>query len=289
MKTSSKFHFFSLVFVLIGFVSCLPEEKNVPVRNSEDLKEETITDFYFQDLDDLSGVALAAPAADQYTGGRGQTTITIEDHRFSCEGIVISIEPGENSTPENPNGLLTVNFGSSGCKDLKGNIRKGKVMFAYTGKRFMPNSTVVTTLEGYIINNIKLEGVITSTNVASSTEDAPEFNVVLKDGRAIFGDESVANRESDITWSWLRAENPLNDKLIVHAGSTASGKTRNGTVYHVMVSDQMEYQRSCAIAVAGIKAFTLNNETEIIIDFGEGSCDRVVTVSAGKSEQTVML
>jgi hypothetical protein len=108
-----------------------------------------------------------------------------------------------------------VDFGVTGCTDLKGNIRTGKVIFTYNGRRFVTGSTVVTTVENYTINGVKLEGKRTLTNVTGSTSDAPKFNVVLENGKAtLLADGTFAERESNITWSWIREANPANDYLL---------------------------------------------------------------------------
>ena len=141
----------------------------------------------------------------------------------------------------------------TGCIDAKLNTRKGKLKFAYNGKRFLPGSTVVLTTENYSINDIKLEGTRTSTNVQGSTNDAPKFNVVLANGKATFPDGSIAERQSNITWEWIRADNPTNDYLLIDQLSTASGTTRGGRSYSVSLSEGLKYKRFCGIAVDGIK------------------------------------
>jgi hypothetical protein len=214
--------------------------------------------------------------------------IVINDYRF-CEGTTVTIEPGAESTTDQPYGVLTVDFGTSGCTDVKGNVRKGKIIFTYSGRRFIAGSTIITTVQNYSINGILIAGVRTSTNVTGSTEDAPTFHVTLENGIVTFPDQSTAERESDITWSWERAQNPLNDKLIIEQGSSANGTTREGTEYEVLVLGQLEYQRLCPIAVTGVKQYTLNGETEIAVDYGDGACDRVVTVTSANVARTIAL
>jgi hypothetical protein len=281
------FSVLALTALVVAF-SCGKDDENTPLKNSSDIKEEALTDLYFQDVDDLGTVALNAASDNEYSGGRVGTTIVINDYRV-CDGASVTIEPGEGSTIDQPNGVVTIDFGTSGCTDVKGNIRKGKIIFTYSGKRFIAGSTVVTSVEGYSINGINLEGVRTSTNVTGSTADAPSFHVTLENGVATFPDQSTAERESDIVWSWERAQNPLNDKLIIEQGSVAAGTTRSGTTYEVSVLGQLEYHRLCPIAVSGVKHYTLNGETEFSVDYGSGDCDRVVTVTSGNVTRTITL
>src|SRR6188508_585381 len=95
----------SLSFACIGaavlVTSCMDEER-LTLSDTQDISEEAVTDSYFQDMDDMAGVAISAPSESQYSGGRAATTITIEDQRFNCAGIVVTVTPGANSTLDIP-------------------------------------------------------------------------------------------------------------------------------------------------------------------------------------------
>jgi hypothetical protein len=260
----------------IGLVSsCNEEEKRLTASDTQDISEEALTDAYFQDADDLGGVAIGAPSDGQYNGGRTSGTITISDDRCHC--AIVTLE--STGTVDVPKGVITVDFGTTGCIDARLNVRKGKLKFAYNGKRFVPGSTVVMTTENYSINEVKLEGTRTSTNAQNSTKDAPKFNVVLTNGKATFPDGSVAERESNITWEWIRAANPSDDYLLIDQLSTANGTTRGGRSYSVSLSEGLKYKRFCGIAVDGIKKYVIDEQKEIVIDYGNGDCDKTVTIT----------
>jgi hypothetical protein len=264
----------------VVFISSCNEEERLTLSDTQDITEEALTDSYFQDMDDMAGVAMNSPSDDQYSGGRSAITITIQDQRFGCAGIVVNVIPGTNSTLDAPQGLLTIDFGAAGCSDLRGNIRTGKLIFTYNGRRFVPGSTVVTTTDNYTINGIKLEGTRTLTNVSGSTSDAPKFNVVLENGKAtLLADGTFAERESNITWSWIRAANPTDDYLLIDQSSVASGTTRGGRNYSVSLSKALKYKRFCGIAVEGIKNYVIDGSKEITIDYGNGECDKSVVIT----------
>ena len=262
------------VVASIGLLSSCNEEERLTASDTQDISEEAITDSYFQDADDLGGVAIAAPSDVQYSGGRTSGSITISDDRCHCATVTLET----TGTIDAPKGVITVDFGA-GCIDARLNTRKGKLKFAYNGKRFQPGSTVVLTTENYSINDIKLEGTRTSTNVQGSTNDAPRFNVILANGKATFPDGTIAERQSNITWEWVRAENPTNDYLLIDQLSTASGTTRGGRSYSVSLLEGLKYKRFCGIAVDGIKKYVLDEEKEIVIDYGNGECDKALTIS----------
>lgn len=285
-----KFSAIALVAGVLFLSSCKEEEdERLTLRDTADLSEEALTDAYFQDLDDMAGIAIETPTPTEFSGGRTSGSITIQDHRFECDGIVVSVEPDATSTTEHPKGILTIDFGTSGCHDLRGNIRTGKLIFAYDGQRFTPGSTVVTTTDNYFINGVKLEGTRTLTNQSNSTSEAPRFNVVLSNGKATFADGLFATRQSNITWQWNRAESPLDDNLQIESTSTASGTTRGGRDYAVMLLENLVYKRHCGIAVDGIKKYTIDGEKEITLDFGDGTCDRTFVVTTNGVTREITL
>jgi hypothetical protein len=267
-------------FAIVALAACDKEEiERITLSDTSDVGEESTVDSYYQDLDDLGNVAIDAPTDAEYSG-RVATVITVTDQRL-CDGAVVTIEPGENSTAESPYGVLTVDFGTTGCTDLKGNVRKGKLIFTYSGWRWQTGSTVVLTTNNYSINGVKLEGTRTSENVTPSENDPLKFHVTLENGKATFPDNTVSLRESDIYWSWIRGANPSQDKLIIHDNSTANGTTRGGRTYVVTLLEQLEYQRYCGMAVSGIKKYVIDGERQITIDFGNGTCDRTLVIEVG--------
>ena len=265
----------------IGLISSCKEEDRLTATDTQDITEEAVTDSYFQDMDDMSNVAVSKPSDDEFNvNGRVATsfTFTVQDERMNCQGVVITLTVDEASTQQVPKGVITIDFGTTGCTDNSGNIRTGKLILTYSGRRFIPESFVTLTTANYTVNGIKLEGIRTSTNISGSTAEAPKFNVTLVNGKAIFPDASEASRTSDITWTWIRTANPVNDMLVIDPAS-AHGTTRGGRKYDVLVLEALKYKRFCGIAVEGVKKYTIDNSKEITIDYGDGTCDKAVTIT----------
>lgn len=280
-----------LIITAIALISSCNEEERLSVKDTQDITEEAATDAYFQDMDDMAGVAVESDNATN--GGRissgAKIITTIQDDRFKCSGIVVTLEPDASSTQDTPKGKITVDFGTTGCTDTRGNIRTGKLIFTYHGKRFISGSTVITTSENYTINGIKLEGTRTLTNVSGSTADAPRFNITLTNGKATFEDGTAAMRISNITTKWERSANPLNDKLIVEQASTASGTTRGGRSYSVSLLKQLEFKRACGMAVTGIKKYIIDGQKEITVDYGDGDCDKAISVTVNGVTRNIVV
>ncbi len=264
-------------------VSSCKDEDRLTLQDTQDISEESVSDSYFQDMDDMAGVAVQAPEDAQFSGGRVSASyeITINDDRFKCGGIVVTVEPGSNSNSKTPSGILTVNFGATGCADSKGNIRTGKLIFNYTGWRFKPDSKIITTTENYTINGIKLEGIRTLTNVTGSDSLSPKFKAILTAGKATFPDASIATRESNITWQWKRGATVAKDFLLVDQSSEAHGTSRGGRHYDITLAKALTFKRFCGgLPVEGIKKYVIDGDKTILIDYGvdDNTCDRKIVV-----------
>lgn len=281
-----------MVTVLIFLASC--EDKiDFNATDTSSVQNEAATDGYFEDTDDM---AVTVVSSDQgtLTGARTEAGRVISksllDLRFACSTTTVTLEFAADNTLDVPHGTITVDFGTDGCTDAKGNIRKGKVIVEFKGRRFLPNSTITTTTDGYSINGVKLEGTRVVTNISGSTETNPKFSVVLTNGKATWPDNSTATRDVNRVREWIRAANPLEDQWNVTG--TASGTNRNGKEYEMTITSALVYKRECAIsakvfmAVQGTKELTVNGR-KITIDYGTGDCDKTVTITADGQSKTV--
>ena len=282
-----------MAIISLGAVISCTEDNLALQQEAADVAEDAITDYYFEDADDMAGIAMLADNATD-DGGRvadGPRTITIQDPRFNCDGVVITITLDPESSPNVPKGTIVIDFGD-GCTDLLGNVRKGKIIINFEGRRFLPGSIVVTTFDGYSVNDIALSGVRTLTNITASNVSAPKFQIELVDGLAVWPDGTEATREHCLVREWIRAANPLNDAMVVDqcgdADVAASGTNRRGRAYTMSILEPLVYKRGCPIAVEGVKQFVdVASGKVVTVDFGDGECDRIITITVDGNSRNV--
>lgn len=280
-----------VALTMIGFLISCSENDAMFEQEAADVAEDAITDYYFEDADDMTSIALLADDGPE-TGGRmaESRTIIIQDPRFNCNGVVVTITIDEASTFDTPLGDIVIDFGT-GCSDVLGNIRKGKILVHFEGRRFQPGSTVVTTFDGYSINDIALSGTRTLTNITGSNTESPKFSIQLADGKAVWPDGAQATRDHCFVRTWLRELNPLNDAMEVDqcpdADYAAQGTNRRGREYKMEILEPLLYKRGCPIAVSGVKQFTVTGGKVITVDYGDGTCDRVITITIDGNTRTL--
>lgn len=263
---------FGLIILALGLisVSCNKDFKDLSVDGSLTANNEVVSESYAVDVEDLSALLVLS---DPNAGGRGESL----DDRFSC--ATITRTPGA----ELYTGTIVVDFGDAGCKDQKGNIRKGKLVVSYKGKRYLPGSTCVTRLVNYSVNDVKIAGTRTISSEASSTESKPIFKVKLDSGKTTWPDGTFATHEFTHVRTWTRNANPAQDSWKV-IGS-GKGISRRGTNYEMWIQQNkpLLYKKSCEtvgvfIAVAGVKVVKKDGK-QIIIDYGNEVCNNLVTVT----------
>jgi hypothetical protein len=287
-KTSA----FATMVALGVLLSCQETEEIVTTPEAIYAIEETATDAFYQDADDLTSLVILNTSQTAPGGRLSATSAKPNDNRF-CDNTVITVTLAEGSTVEIPKGNIVIDFGT-GCTDALGNVRKGKIKIQFEGRRFQVDSKLIITFDGYSINQVSLAGTRTLTNITGSSEDNPTFKIELVGGSASWPDGTNATRVHCFIREWDRGALDVltDDQLLVSqcpdAEVAASGKNRRGINYEMVIESPLVYKRGCPIAVSGVKVFTnLATGQEMTIDYGTGTCDRMVTITVNGQSKTV--
>jgi hypothetical protein len=205
------------------------------------------------------------------------------DERCSCAEV----------THDKEAQTIIIDFGD-GCEGPNGVIRSGAIIINYDGRRFIPGSSWVITFRDFYVNDRHIEGTRTVTNISESIDAEPTFHVVLEDGKVTWPDETYATREVDQVRVWKRMSNPMFDEIHILPESTTEGINREEVRYTTIVKESLVFKRTCRgqnrgrIPVAGIKEVTLGARV-FTVDFGDGECDNIVTITSGDETTTVDL
>lgn len=266
---------------LSSVISCSEDEPQFS-QEAAYATEESNIDAYYADADDMAGVAVAE--SEETEGGKissGARGLQINDDRFCGVTVLLDFDL---STPLLPIGDITIDFGNA-CEDSYGNIRRGKIKVHFEGRKFRPGSYLSLTFENYQINNVKLNGIRTLTNLQSSNVNKPQFQIELENG-SVEWDGNVATREHCFIGTWDRGAilAPGDDVLTISqcadAAEAAEGINRNGVHYRMFIEEELVYKRGCPMAVSGVKKFVeVNTGKEIVIDYGSGTCDAEITIT----------
>ena len=254
--------------IALSVIACNDEETTstaIEAQISEaDIESEESATSTYEEIDDIVEQSiLEIPSAGRGFNGR--------DESISCAEI----------THDEENQIIEVTFDGT-CEGPRGHIKSGKIIITYNDAKYVPGAFRRVEFEDFYFDSVQVEGVRTVTNVSETTEDAPMFNITLVGGKITFADDTFISRDADHTRTWNRAANPIDDEVTL-TGS-ASGVRRDGTAYTSEITTPLVFKRSCRvsgtarIAVSGVKEINWGDNS-VVTDFGDGTCDRLVSVT----------
>jgi len=189
---------------------------------------------------------------------------------------------------QNRKGYVTITFNPQ-C-DPEG--RSGKMTIIWDlGWRIHPNGKQLTikyenfvrrkkVFNGTIQTNIEVNFALDSTASVVFHTTLDSFSVEFPDGTSF-----LVSGQKDITYyGFFTFFNRFDNILVVN--SNLQGVNRRGNSF-VSVADSVVYKGNCEyrFPVAGTKTITINDKRTYLIDFGDGTCDNVYTVTVdGKTE-----
>jgi hypothetical protein len=192
-------------------------------------------------------------------------------------------------THDSINHIITYDFGI-GCTGQDGKIRSGIITVNYTGSGYFdPGSSWVVTFNNFYVNSRHVEGVRTVTNNGLNgsgnmtwTIDAQNMRITRPDGswrswNSIRTREMVAGY-GDSTWT--------NDIYVINGTSTGlNSQGESVSCTHTNITRDL----SCHFITSGTMQITPSSRPTRTIDFGNGTCDDLATVTKNGITRTIHL
>lgn len=175
---------------------------------------------------------------------------------------------------------VLIDFGTE-CQDNYGNTHSGLWIVDYTLAGGELRAYTVTT-ESYTFNDMS---VVATLNYSDITIGNGTLSITSNGNIALsFGDGSTFSRSGSYTLLWetgFRDGDPGND-LVTTTGS-GQGTNRNGGSFTYTIEEPLVRNTSCAgdlklVTVSGRKRVVPARSGSYSVDFGDGACDRSVTI-----------
>jgi hypothetical protein len=260
MKSVLKFGMYAIVASALLFSSCKKDKEiETDLTSAEDQSQgEMVYDQVFKQVDESATVA-----------GLGKGTYPIVTIDSSISPATMRIYYGET------------NFL---CKD--GNYRRGTILVSWTGRYRAEGTAITITFSDFFQNDNKVEGTKIVTNTGRNANDNLTFSIVVS-GKVINTDGKSHTWNSNRTRTWIEGEATAetSDDIYEISGTT-NGINRNNLTYTAKITKSLRVVMSCEWrVVSGTVEVTPEGKSVRTIDFGNGACDRLVTVSVnGKSK-----
>lgn len=192
----------------------------------------------------------------------------------SCP-IVTFTPPDLSTYPKD----LVIDFGT-GCTGSDGVLRSGKIL-AHLTKSYIDSGSVTTvTFDNYYVNSRKITGTEIITNQGKNNAGHPVFEVQVQNGN-LYSPDGVTTYNSVQQREWIEGYNTLLDPMddVYMITGTANGVTTDGTSYTVTITSALRVAVGCAWVESGTLNITEPNVPVITLDYGNGNCDNIATVT----------
>lgn len=256
---------------LFSFTACEEEKiaaQDEDIQSEQAVSDDALTDDLYEDMDKISMEA----------------AVYAENGRMA-ENIWSSLTCASKTVERNHSTLkkkVILTFGED-CEDVHGRVRSGNMIVNYSIELNPLTYSVSTTFEDFFINGYQIEGTRTLT-YSSDEDNSRSVNITLTDGKVTFIDGTTITRNGSFT-RLIHGESGE-----VSLSGSAVGINRNGIPYVSEITEPLIYQASCMgegifMASSGKKMISRTGKKNVQLDFGEGICDRTLTLSADGVER----
>jgi hypothetical protein len=279
MKT--RFFLLILVAAFINFTSCTKESSPIEQTSVDLVDDNAVSDVAFDDVYSTVDNATIILENALGKGGLKSATISAAD---SCPSVTVNnVSPGV--WPK----IITVDYGA-GCTGFYGSTRKGKIIITVSERRSVTGATRTVTFDNYYFNNIKVEGTKVITNLGPNDNQNIEISVKLTGGKLTLPDGKSIERAFDHKREWIAgfATKTIWDDECLITG-TATGKNINNVGYTNTIISPLHWKRVCEFMVSGVIKFEREGVQPVELNYGEGECDAVATLTRGEFTKEIML
>ncbi len=185
---------------------------------------------------------------------------------------------------------VTVDYGE-GCTGPDSRVRTGKIIIVVNGRYPDKGYTRTITLDNYYVDDYKIEGTKTVTNEGLNDSGNITFSVHLTAGKMITPEGMEMTRSYERVREWVAgSETPLyrwDDEYLITGEAT--GINRKGVEYTRTILEPLHIAQQCRWIMSGTIQMVSENHADILLDYGDDSCDRIATVTVKDITKTIRL
>ena len=188
---------------------------------------------------------------------------------------------------------LVIDFGE-GCTSPEGITRSGKMTINYFSLSLEDGISYGLSFEDFSVDENVINGSISVNGFKRNSQDQLYFQVEIEGGRVDLSDGRSLTHSSIRTFTWVEGEGEESGSKFEFTGS-AEGVTLDNISYAISFTTPLTLETDCfaegfALASAGVLSINLSNlEGEVLVDFGDGSCDAVANWTYLDQEGTLNL
>lgn len=172
---------------------------------------------------------------------------------------------------------VTLDFGDE-CEFSNGHILAGKIIMVYEYDTSSVSKSITQTFENFTFNNVTVEGENKILRVKENENGNPQSTKTIN-CTFIWEDGETASRVGTKVREWVEGygSGTWGDNVFEITGNWTT-TFRDGTICSAEITTDLRREMACRFIVSGIIDIT-KNEANYILDFGDGSCDNIATLT----------
>ncbi len=267
---------FAISLMFIGFNSCQKDQPATTLDEVNLSQQETQADETLADVD-----LLVDEAVDSNFGQLKSASISGNLYLDDCAIITIN----KAVSPQ----VMTIDFGTS-CTGKDGKVRSGKIVVTSASFATFP-SIREKTFDNYYVDGKKIEGIVTKT-ISKDQVNNIRTAQLQEDVTITFpNNEGTAHRVANLTRQYQRNVLANRDDNQVVSWGTVEFTRASGIKVTKTISAEtpLVFTVACHHIVSGIVAFSTSNNRNWTIDYGNGECDNLATLTIGNKTKEISI
>jgi len=185
---------------------------------------------------------------------------------------------------------ITIDFGPVNCTATNGRMRRGQILVTYTGRYRDPGTVITITPQNYYVNNNHVQGTKTVTNMGLDQNGHLYYTVSVNGSLTAADGSWTSTHQASRVRTWIQGSDTptLLDDIYEITGS-GSGVNRNGVSYTVNITNALRVVVGCPFITSGTVQITPQDRPTRTIDYGNGSCDGIITITVNGNTFTITI
>jgi len=191
--------------------------------------------------------------------------------------------------------VLTIDFGDENCLCRDGKYRRGKIINTFTGRYMMPGTIITLGFEDFYVNDNHVEGSRVVTNMGFNDDENMYWSIEVE-SLITLADSETSETGVSFGWNssrvreWVEGMDTRRrwDDVFLITG-TAEGVRPSGLGWTREIIIPLRKQMTCRFIVSGSIEIQPEDMPLRLLDFGDGECDNIATVTVDGQTHTIYL
>jgi len=281
-KIQVKFMLIAVFGLALAMTACKKDENTqVTASDTSSSEYDALAENIFTDVTNISNEAYDL----------GTTSFKSGDDDSDIIGQCATITLDTTVFPRE----LTIDFGEENCLCRDGKYRRGKIINTFTGRYKKPGTIITLGFEDFYVNDNHVEGSRVVTNMGFNDDENMYWTIEVE-SLITLADNETSETGVSFGWNssrvreWVEGIDTYRrwDDVFLTTGM-AEGVRPSGMGWTREIIIPLRKQMTCRFIVSGSIEIQPEDMPLRLLDFGDGECDNIATITVDGETHTIHL